>query len=107
MNKFQFEGDNTIDLIFDSHRRIIYDNVLIAIKKNYLKSEITEIHVVKITTHSETHSISLTRDKFITSLYDCIKFFEVIEEYETCQECVDIIEEIEGNLNKINDVDGI
>ena len=100
MSKLQFNGDITINQIFQDYRNEIYNNVLRAIKNNYLNSEISEIFVVQISTKSKTHDINLTRDNFVGSLSDCIEFFESMEEYEKCQDCIDIIENIESSLQK-------
>lgn len=102
MGKLQFDGDITIDEIFKDHKFEIYEIVLKSIKESYLKSEITELNVVKIYTQSKSHTINLARNKFIAILESCIEFFEPLEEYEKCQECIDLICEIELNLNKQN-----
>ena len=98
MNKLQFDGDITINQIFQDHRNEIYDNVLKAVKNNYQNREISEIFVVSITTKSKTHDITLIRDNFIISLNKCIEFFESTEEFEKCQSCIDIINDIENNF---------
>lgn len=100
MNNLQFDGDVTIDQIFEDHKREIYDNVIRSIKESYLKSEIEEINVVKITIQSKDYSLNLTRDKFIASLNRCIAFFEETEEYEKCQVCVNMIRDINNEKNK-------
>jgi Ni,Fe-hydrogenase III component G len=100
MRKLQFDGDVTIDQIFEDHKREIYDNVIKAVQENYLEREIDEINVVKISIQSKDYSINLTRDKFIASLNRCISFFEQTEEYEKCQVCVNMIGDINNEKNK-------
>lgn len=106
MRKLQFTGDATIEEIYEIHKRDIYNNVLKLIKENYQNLEINEIDVVKISTQSKDHVITLTRDKFIASLNRCITFFEQTEEYEKCQVCVNMINEI-NHLKKITSENGI
>lgn len=96
MRKLQFNGDATIEEIYEVHKREIYNNVLTLIKKNYRNLEINEISVVKISTQSKDHVITLTRDKFTPILNRCISFFEKLEEYEKCQVCVNIINDIKN-----------
>lgn len=92
--KLLFNDDIAIDQIFNDYKMEIYRNVLYSIKENYKKDEIIEVNVVKISTQSKEYSINLTRDKFIVSLNKCISFFEPLEEYEKCQECINIINDI-------------
>jgi len=94
MRKIQFTGDATIEEIYEVHKREIYNNVLTLIEKNYKNLEINEINVVQISTQSKDHVIALTRDKFTPILNRCISFFEKLEEYEKCQVCVNIINDI-------------
>ncbi len=107
MRKLQFTGDATIEEIYEIHKSEIYNNVLELIEKNYRSDEIYEIDVVKISTESKDHIITLTRDKFIASLNRCIAFFEKLEEYEKCQVCVNMITEIKNKNKKITSVNGI
>jgi hypothetical protein len=106
MRKLQFTGDMTIDQIFADYKREIYDSVIKSIQENYLESEIDEINVVKISIQSKDYSINLTRDKFIASLNRCITFFEQSEEYEKCQVCVNMIDNI-SNAKKTTCINGI
>jgi hypothetical protein len=94
--KLHFEGDVTIDQLFNDYKTEIYDNVLASIKENYKKDEMDEINVVKISTQSKEYLINLTRDKFVAMLERCISYFEPLEEYEKCQDCIDIIDEIKN-----------
>lgn len=96
MRKLQFTGDATIEEIYEIHRREVYNTLLEVIGENYLNDEINEINVVKISTQSKDHVITLTRDKFIASLNRCITFFEKTEEYEKCQVCVNMINTIKN-----------
>ena len=96
MKNIHLNGDFEIEEIFESYRKEIYENILTSIKENYLNSEIKEVKVVKISTISKDYNINLSRDRFIDSLNKCIAFFEEIEYYELCQECVNIINDIKN-----------
>lgn len=95
MTTLQINDDMTIDDIFNDYKKEIYESVLKSIKENYRNREIKEINVVKINTQSKIYSINLSKGKFVTILNKCIDFFIELEMYELCQECVDIIQEIE------------
>ena len=101
--KLHVKDDIDIDQLFSEYKLEIYSSVLDSIKENYRKDEIEEINVVKISTQSKEYSINLTRDKFIASLNRCISFFEPMEEYEKCQECINIINDIK-NTQKVYDI---
>ena len=102
MEKLQFSGSSDIDQIFEDYKNEIYHVALKSIQENYKELEIDEINVVKISTDLKDYSINLTRDKFIPTLNRCIEFFEPLEDYEKCQICVDIINEIEKQKITIN-----
>jgi len=101
MKSIHLDDDLEIDKIFEIYRKQIYENILNSIKENYLNGEIKEINVVTISTLSKDYRINLTRDKFISSLNKCISFFERIEHYELCQECLDIINDINSKKNQL------
>ena len=96
----KLQEDVSIKQILKDYEIAIYNNILNSVKENFRKSEISEINVVNITTQSVNYTINLSKDKFIKWLNKCISFFESLEEYEKCQECVNIIHEIENNENK-------
>lgn len=107
----EFNGDFTIEQIFADYKKDIYKNVLASIKENYQKCEKGKINVVEILVHTnasgvlgkkiDKYKIDLSRDKFIATLKSCIEFFEGLEEYELCQECLNIINEINNKKNKL------
>lgn len=107
MMPLEFNGDFTIEQIFIDYKKEIYKNVLKSIKENYRKLEKNKINVVEIHIHTNTggsytkkidkYKIDLSRNKFIVTLNSCIEFFEGLEEYELCQECLNIINEIQNN----------
>jgi hypothetical protein len=96
MQSLKFNGDITLDEVFNQHRILIYNNVLDAIQKNYKDPAIEEIKIVTITLNNIEYSINLSRSKFVSGLENAISFYEAAEEYEKCQSCVDII----NDLNK-------
>lgn len=98
MRKLNFSGDITIDQVFDQYKVEIYDNVVKSIKDS-LKSEIqTEISVLMLAINGQEYSVSLTRDKFVKGLTGALLFYESIEEYEKCQECLNIINSLDEKI---------
>ncbi len=99
MRKLKFSGEITIDDIFQDYKIEIYDNILNSIKENYKKDEISDLNVVNITINSKEHIWNLSRDNFIVILNKCIDFYQSpdLEEYEKCQECLDIIKNLTNN----------
>jgi len=102
MRKLNFTGEITIDQIFQDYKMEIYDNILASIQDNYTKDEISEINVVNITINGKEHIWKLTRDKVVTLLNRCIDFYKNpdLEEYEKCQTCVNIINNLSTNNKK-------
>ena len=90
----KFNGNITIDEVFSQNKSIIYDNVLKKIGESHLDQSVTEVKVITITINKVEYSITLGRDKFIASLENAISFYESVEEYEKCQECLNIISDI-------------
>jgi len=99
MRKLNFTGEITIDQIFQDYKKEIYDNILKSIQDNYTKDEISEINVVNITINGKEHVWKLTKDKVVTLLNRCIDFYKSpeLEEYEKCQDCVNIINNLTNN----------
>lgn len=103
MRKLQFSGEITIDEILQDYKIEIYDNILSSIKENYKKNEISDINVVNITINSKEHVWNLSKDSFILILNKCIDFYKSpdLEEYEKCQECLNIIKKLTNNKKQI------
>ena len=94
MKKIRSTGGETLDDIFKTHEEDIYNQVLYSIRENYKNPSNDNIGVISISTKDIDYSVNLNREKFVPSLEKCISFFELIEEYEKCQECVDIINQL-------------
>jgi hypothetical protein len=101
MKILKFQGDIELDQVFNHHKIEIYDNLLQSIKDNYLNSKNIEITVVKISINELDYTINLSRDKFINGLEGALSFYESIEEYEKCAECLKIINSLKNNMVKI------
>tara|TARA_B100000287_G_C20602442_1_gene768662 strand:- start:736 stop:1053 length:318 start_codon:yes stop_codon:yes gene_type:complete len=99
MQKLNFSGEITIDQIFQDYKKEIYDNILKSIKDNYKKDEILEINVVNITINGKEHIWNLKKDQIVSLLNRCIDFYKSpdLEEYEKCQICLDIINNLANN----------
>lgn len=97
MTSLKFNGDITLEEIFDQHKLVIYDKIVESIFKNYKNKKINEINVINITINDFEYSITLTRSKFINCLENAISAYEKIEQYEKCKECLDVITEIKNS----------
>lgn len=96
MASLKFDGDITLDQVFNSHKGIIYDHVLEKIKECYLDSTVNQVPIISIQINDVTNSINLSRDKFISGLENAIEYYVELEEYEKCQVCLNIINDIKG-----------
>jgi hypothetical protein len=55
------------------------------------------VTVIKISINETDYTINLSRDKFVSGLEGAITFYESVEEYEKCAECLGIINTIKKN----------
>lgn len=101
MKRINSKEGETLDDIFRNHEYEIYNQVLESIKHGYLDPGAKDINVISISTKDIDYSINLKRQKFVPSLEKCISFFEKIEEYEKCQECMNIINELKKNKQEV------
>ena len=96
MTSLKFNGDITLEEIFDQHKLVIYDKIVESIFKNYKNKKVNEINVINITINDFEYSITLTRSKFINCLENAISAYEKIEQYEKCKECLEVVNEIKN-----------
>ncbi len=102
MKRIYSKEGETLDDIFKNNEYEIYNQVLESIKASYREIGDKEvINVISISTKDIDYSINLKREKLAPSLEKCIAFFEIIEEYEKCQECVKIINELKKNKQEV------
>lgn len=94
MASLKFNGEITLEEVFSQHKILIYDNVLSAIEKNYDDLKLNEIAIIKITINEVEYSIKLSREKYVGALESAILFYEKEEEYEKCQACLNIINQL-------------
>ena len=94
MASLKFNGEITLEEVFQQNKILIYDRVLLAIKKSYKELDIDETPIVQISINEVEYSIKLSKDKYLGALEGAISFYEKIEEYEKCQQCLDIIKEL-------------
>lgn len=97
MKTLKFKGAIGLDEVFNHHKIEIYDNLLKSIKENYQDETNIEVTVVKISINSTDYTINLSREKFISGLEGAITFYESLEEYEKCAECLKIINALKKN----------
>lgn len=95
MTSLNVSGENiSLESVFSQHKRLIYDRVVEEISNNYKDESVDSIHIIKITINNTDNSVNLPRDKFISGLENAIEYFAELEEYEKCQQCLNIITEI-------------
>ena len=94
MEKLQFNGNFTFDDIFRDHKSEIYESLIKIIKDSLDQDKVT---VMIIQLNSKEYSINLTQDKYEKSLNNALSHFESLEEYEKCQECVDLLNSLKNN----------
>ena len=94
MTSLKFTGEITLDEVYSTNKSTIHNSILQAISKVYLDQEINEIQVIKISINEVEYLINLQRSKFKVAIQNLISFFEEIEEYEKCQLCLNIINEL-------------
>jgi hypothetical protein len=93
--------DIPIEQILEKYEYEIFNSALDSMRSNYKNLNGDDINVVTIQTQSISYNIALTQGKFELWLTKCIEFFEKREEYEKCQECVDILKYLQHNNIKI------
>lgn len=97
MKSLKFNGDITLEEVFNEHKALIYDSVVSSIKENLSSSNLDEVPIICITINKIEYSINLGRDKFERSLSQAISFYEELEEYEKCQVCLDLKNKLKKN----------
>ena len=90
----RFDGDLTLDDVFDKHKGIIYDNAISTIRTVYSDPNITKIQAAVVEINNTTYNLNIQRSQFIQMLTSAITEYEKTEEYEKCGECMKIINEL-------------
>jgi len=102
MKTLKFQGDITLDEVFNLHKRVIYENLIDSIEESYQNLQKTEATIVKININDDLYTINLSQKKFISGLEKAIAFYEESEEYEKCAKCVSIINSINSKKMELN-----
>lgn len=92
--------DVPIDDLLKHYEYDIFNSAFNSMRSHYKTFNGSELNVINIQTKTSHYSINLTRDKFKKWLNNCIKFFEDLEEYEKCKECLDILNYLNNNTKK-------
>ena len=100
MASLKFTGEISLEEVYSQNRDLIYDSLVKSIQGVYLDPKINDIQVVKIEINNLEYSIKLDRNKFVVALENVIAFYEELEEYEKCQNCLDIITELNKKKNQ-------
>jgi len=96
MQQLRFNGDITLEQVFSEYRTEIYDNLVQAIREN-LEEELDQVTVLVVGINSIDYTVNLTKDKFESSLKSAISYYEKLELYEKCEECLDLLNKLKNN----------
>lgn len=94
MASLKFNGEITLEEVFNQNKIFIYDKVIKAIEKSYDDSSVEETPIVQISINEIEYSIKLGKEKYLGALESAIVFYEKLEEYEKCQRCLNIINKL-------------
>ena len=93
MQQLRFNGDITLEQVFQDYRTEVYDNLVKAIAEN-LEEEVDQVTVLVVGINNIDYTVNLTKDKFLTSLRSALAHYERLELYEKCQQCLDILNKL-------------
>ena len=102
MKTLKFEGNITLDEVFNLHKKAIYDNLIASVEKSCIDLEETDATIVKININDDIYTINLSQEKFVSGLQKAIIFYEEIEEYEKCAKCLKMINSINSKKMEVN-----
>ncbi len=102
MRTLKFQGDITLDEVFNHHKRVIFENLISSIEGVYEDSKKVETTIVKISINDDVYTINLSQEKFIDGLQKAIAFYEDLEEYEQCAKCLKMINSIKSKKMEVN-----
>ncbi len=91
MKELKFDGDFTLDEVFDQNRLMFYSALLDAIEMAALHAEINTVDVMKFVINGDSYTVNLNRSKFQGALYKALQLFESEEAYEQCVRCVALL----------------
>lgn len=89
MKTIEFNGAITLDEIFENHKKIIYDSLIESIQED-LENPSSQVTIIKIAVNEKEYTINLGRNRFLKSLNSARIFYETLEDYEKCQDCVNL-----------------
>ncbi len=92
MTLLKYSGDISPKEIYSQNKYKITCLIFRAIQENYLDLTKDEIEVIKLEINDYTHTINISRKKYIPALRNAINLFEMREEYEKCKECLEIVQ---------------
>ncbi len=74
MQQLRFNGDITLEQVFQDYRTEVYDNLVKAIAEN-LEEEVEQVTVLVVGINNIDYTVNLTKDKFVTSLRSALAHF--------------------------------
>lgn len=106
MTLLKFSGNVSPKEIYSQNEYKITCLIFEAIQENYQDLTKDEIEVIKLEINDYTHTIHISRKKYIPALRKAIDLFEKHEEYEKCKECLEIVQALSEKNTFINGIRG-
>lgn len=86
---FQRENSTLVPLLFEACKKgITHDLINIPVFRLFVISKESDM------TSAPYVTMVIKRDSFEITLQKCIEHYETVEQYEKCQECVDLIKKL-------------
>jgi hypothetical protein len=102
MKTLKFQGDITLDEVFNHHKKVIYDNLIASVERSHEDLQKTEATIIKISINDDIYTINLSQEKFVSGLEKAITFYEELEEYEKCAKCLKMINSINSKKMEVD-----
>lgn len=106
MTLLKYSGNISPAEIYSQNKYKITCLIFEAIKENYRDLTKDEIEVIKLEINNYTHTIHISRKKYIPALRNAIDLFEKHEEYEKCKESLEIVQALSEKKQNTNGVRG-
>jgi hypothetical protein len=95
MKRLEFQGDITLEDIYEQNKDIIYTQILESISEVVdNKKELDRIEVMEFDKNGTLFTIDLKTYQFIPVLQSAIEYYAdpSVEKYELCKKCKDLID---------------
>ena len=106
MTLLKFSGNVSPEKIYSENEYKITCLIVDAISENYRDLTKDHLKVIQIEINDYTHTIYISREKYIPALRTAITLFEKCEDYEKCKECLEIVQVLSKKNNRVNGIRG-